>query len=214
MSKVHVVKVGDGISSIAFKNGHFPKTIWGHPENAPLREIRTDPDCLAAGDKVVVPSISPSTVSVPTDKRHVFRRKGVPTFFTLQLLGEHREKLVDVSYRLSLGGKWFSDWTDSTGRLGHWVPPSAGKGELLLDFEGPQGIVTQKIEVRVGQLAPINTIRGCLARLNNLSYEPGDTWEEEKTILAIKSMQRDVGLIESGRMDSETHQALFKLYGR
>ena len=82
----YVVKAGECMSSIAFKQGFFWQTLWDLSENSELQRVRKDPFVLLAGDRVHIPHIRPKMESGGTEQKHTFRRKGVPAHFTLTLL--------------------------------------------------------------------------------------------------------------------------------
>ena len=84
--KRHQVKQGDCISSIAEENGFFWETVWNHPENKELKELREDPNILFPGDIVFVPDIRPKEVSEPTNQVHKYQVKNAPAKLTLRIL--------------------------------------------------------------------------------------------------------------------------------
>src|SRR5262245_51728275 len=57
MSRTHTIQTGECISSVAYRYGFFPSTIWDHPENAELKRLRRDPNVLYADDAVHVPEL-------------------------------------------------------------------------------------------------------------------------------------------------------------
>ena len=48
----YTVRQGDSIASIAFDHGFRWETIWQHPNNAGIRELRENPYVLHPGDEL------------------------------------------------------------------------------------------------------------------------------------------------------------------
>src|SRR5437868_4102041 len=103
MARYHVVAKGDCLSSVAFQNGYFPGTIWEHPTNDELRELRGDPNVLLAGDRLFLPDKDPKTTTCATGKRHRFVRRGVPARFRLQILNADKPR-PNLKYKLTIDG--------------------------------------------------------------------------------------------------------------
>src|SRR5262245_19743157 len=82
----HRVARGDCLSSIGKQYGFSWKALWDHPQNAGLKEKRRDPNVLFAGDVVFVPKVQIKEEAVPTDQRHKFKLKDVPSKFRVRLL--------------------------------------------------------------------------------------------------------------------------------
>src|SRR4051812_18010485 len=107
MSSKHTVQSGDCISSIAAEHGFFPDTIWDHPENAALKQTRKAPNVLASGDVVYTPDRRVQELERPTEKRHRFKRIGVPDVLRLQMLDHDDQPIANRPYFLDIDGATF-----------------------------------------------------------------------------------------------------------
>jgi hypothetical protein len=212
MPKRHVVKPGDCIASIAFANGLFPPTVWDHPENAALKQLREDPNVLAPGDEVFVPDKEIEEASKATGASYRFRRKGVPSLVRVQLMDED-EPRVGVTWTLDVGGgAAVTGTTGSDGVVEAWVSPRLTRAVLSVETDdGPE-----QIEILLGHLDPIDTIEGVQGRLRNMGYGCDVTGElDESTRHAIELFQESIGHPDpSGELDDQTRQALLEGHGQ
>ncbi len=78
MSTNHTIRQGECIESLADRYGFYPETIWKHGDNSELRDLRKDQNILQPGDVVVIPDLTIREESAETEKKHTFRRRGVP----------------------------------------------------------------------------------------------------------------------------------------
>lgn len=78
MSTNHTIRQGECIESLADRYGFYPETIWKHSDNSELRDLRKDQNILQPGDVVVIPDLTIREESAETEKKHTFRRRGVP----------------------------------------------------------------------------------------------------------------------------------------
>ena len=177
--KKYTVKQGDCISSIAFKYGFFPDTIWNDSKNSKLKQDRKDPNALFPGDSLVIPEKQLKEEQCQAEQKHRFRRKGVPERLRIQFLtGDEEEDAPRkaIPYTLDITTKSGGPLpqkkgkTDNDGFLDEAIPPDASKGKIVLD----EGEDEQVHEGMLGHLDPIDTISGVQARLNNLDYDCGD----------------------------------------
>ena len=87
MSKIHTVRQGECLTSIAREYGLKSwRFLYEHPENEQLRALRNNPNALLPGDRIVIPEASAKSISGPTDKRHSYRIKGESTYLRLNML--------------------------------------------------------------------------------------------------------------------------------
>ena len=180
------IRPGDCASSIAFQHGLFVDTIWSHPENAALRQKRASAYVLQVGDDLFVPDPHPKDVPADTDKRHVFRRRGVPEVLRIRLLDPLDAPRAGVTYTLKIeGGAEIKGATDSDGWVIATIPPNAMRGTLELPDN-------ERYSLNLGHLEPADTILGMQQRLRNLRYpidkdSPGqlgpDTWSAVRKFL-------------------------------
>jgi len=222
-ARKYTVKQGDCISSIAFAYNLFPKTIWDHPDNAELKKLRKDPNALFHGDSLVIPDKESKEESCQSEKKHRFRRKGVPEKLRIQFrVGDEDEDAFrkQVPYTLDITTKSGrpvprkEGKTDNNGFLDESIPPDALKGIIVLD----EGEDEEVYEILLGHLDPIDTISGVKARLENLGYDCGedDDPQDQMTIDAIRDFQADNDLeILTGdfkEIDQDTLDKIEELY--
>jgi len=201
---VHVVKTGDCITSIADHYGFFWETVWKHENNAALRAIRSDPHTLIQGDRVFVPDLRAKEVVCNTGNRHRFRRKGIPALLRLQLFDGMKPR-DGQTFSITLDtGPVLTGSTDADGILCVALPTKARSGKLVI---GPDQFT---VELALGGLAPIETIEGAQARLQNLGFYAGrlDGKESEALAKATSRFQTAYGLPATGTIDEATRRLL------
>ncbi|MFO0586477.1 MAG: peptidoglycan-binding domain-containing protein [Polyangiaceae bacterium] len=202
MARYHVVAKGDCLSSIAFQNGYYPGTIWEHPNNDALRDLRGDPNVLFEGDQVFLPDKEPKTTACQTGKRHRFTKRGVPARFRLQILNADKPR-PNLDYKITIDGKIeIEGTTDGEGTLDIPIPPDARRGVLLLKEDGA------RYNLRFGGLSPMMADSGVRERLASLGYLRSLDAPEEDMPAAIAMFQRKNGLTATGVLDDATSEKI------
>src|SRR5262245_39240855 len=120
----YTAKAGDCISSIGFEHGLFAETLWDHPENQKLKELRKDMNTLHPGDTVSIPDLRVKEVSGASEQRHRFRRKGVPARFRVQMLNND-QPISRTQFVLDAGGQLQTGRTDNEGMIDVPISPDA-----------------------------------------------------------------------------------------
>lgn len=205
----HVVAQGECFTQIAFRAGFHPDTLWKHAANADLRKKRKNPHVLMAGDTVVVPEKQPGNASCGTEESHLFRRKGVPSRFTL-ILDEMGKPRANEAYRLIIDDSIVAEGvTDEDGSIAAAISPVAAHGLLLL------GEDRERIPLDFGCVDPITEVSGVQTRLQNLGYYLGEVDGEltDETRDAITDFQRAEDLPPDGELTGQTRQILLKRHG-
>lgn len=198
------VKQGDCISSIAYKHGFFPDTLWNHAENANLKQKRKDPNVLLPGDEVFVPEKEEKKESCATEQKHRFRKKGVPAKMKVRLL-INDEPRANEPYQLLIDDAfWKEGTTDKDGFIEQPIPPNAIKGELVVGKDGNE----ERYQFNFGTVAPLETEEGIKGRLQNLGY-PAD----EDLSSAIEAFQKKEGLEVSGNINEATRNKIKEKFG-
>jgi len=201
------IKQGDCISSIAYRYGFFPDTIWRHSGNAELRGQRSDPNLLYPGDVLEIPDMEPRHENASTDSRHRFVRRGVPAMLRLQLFDGAKPR-ENQSYDLTIDGVHSSSTTDSEGKIEHPIPPDAREAEIVI---GPD---EERYHLDLGNLDPVTELSGVQSRLNNLGYDSGPVDGEygEQTKRALLWFQGFSDLDQTGEPDDATIAKLEELH--
>jgi hypothetical protein len=224
MSQDYTVQDGDCVSSIAFENGFFWKTLWNHSSNADLKNKRKNPNVLLAGDIVHIPDLTIKKVPGATEATHKFKRKGVPEKLHIKLLDYDHKPRPNVSYKLLIEGTWRSGKSDGNGGITESIPPNAVTGKLIYpapDLIGPTGQPVPPhpknvvLILQLGHLNPLTEVSGLKARLANLGYYKGPIDEnlDSATKQAISTFQSRQGLPVTGAADDATQQKLQDLHG-
>lgn len=213
----YTVKLGDCMSSIAFENGFFWKTLWNLPENAALKTLRKNPNVLMTGDVVYIPDLRQKQVTRPTGALHQFVRKGVPEIFRMRLVGVHNKPRAHLDYVIVIDGVARRGKTDANGRIQESIPPNAKAGKLTVAGlpEGRRKPKPLVIRLLLGHLDPVSEISGVKARLANLGFYHGaiDGNLDAGTARAISAFQKKNGLPENGLADDATKALLQKAHG-
>lgn len=207
-----VAKADDSVESIAYRHGHDPDTLWNHPENQKLRELRSSMHVLLEGDRIYVPALRPKQLPRPTGARHSFRRRAVPSLLRLRLVLFGRP-VSRCPCRVE-----FPDHdplqleTDEDGHIEIPLWPDADPGRLVADLENGTAL---EFPLRPRKLDPVTTMSGVQARLSNLGLYRGeiDGLLNEGTLFALMRFQELQGLPRSGASDDATRAALLREHG-
>lgn len=233
---------GDCIDSIALRCGFFPDTLWNHGSNAELKRLRKDPNVLFPGDKLFIPDIQIREVDKPVEKKHKFRRKGIPAKLHLRFLKpkdppppkeepegagdesnyvdpdpaadakQEMEPIANAAFRLDVDG------TEIT----KGQTDGDGRVKISIPPDAVSGLFTfypgtpkeRVIPLSLGEMDPVETIIGARKRLSNLGY-PCTIVNELTPELkdALASFQRDNGLKAKGELNDETKAKLKEKHG-
>lgn len=203
---MHKVKQGDCIPSIAEKHGIKWETIWDHPENATLKEKRQNPNILCPGDLIFIPEMEKKYEDVETEQTHTFQKNSGQVKLFLHLV-INDESLINHDYELIIDGTFFSGTTDNEGMLECLIPANAKEGKLQTNIynEITEKEETETFILELGNLDPIDTIKGLQGRLKNLGFysDKIDGVLTETTISAIRSFQRKHELDDTVKITSE-----------
>lgn len=208
MAVNHQVKQGDCISSIAYENGFFPETIWDHPKNAGLKELRKDPNVLVPNDTVFVPDKQIKEVAEPTNQVHKYQLKNAPAVFSVQLFDFLEKPRANQFFEMKIDDKFErSGTTTSEGIAEISLPPNAKRGVMTV------GEDSETIEFHFGYLESSDNVRGMQARLQNIGFECAvDGKLDEEMTEVLKSFQRRFDLPLTGKSDSKTLEKLEEIH--
>jgi N-acetylmuramoyl-L-alanine amidase len=212
------------MSSIAYENGFFWKTLWNHPSNAALKTKRKNPNVLMEGDVVFIPDLTVRQEPGATEMQHKFILKGVPEIFRMKLLDAYHKPRPNVAYVLVIEGNAQRGTTDANGEVKVPIPPNAKTGKITFapahatDKTGkpiPGRPQTQVMVLQLGNLDPISETSGLQSRLASLGFYRGsaDGNPEDALKLAIRAFQKRKGLPVTGVADDATTAAIQQLHG-
>ena len=214
MGETHVVGQGEHLTQITEQYGFRDfRTIWEHPDNAELRQLRRSPNVLLPGDVLHIPAKQTNFFACQTGAKHRFQIGAPALLLRLALRDFGNEPLVDTSCEIQVDGKTLLLRTDANGRVE--VPISPTAREATLTFKDPLVPFDHVVPIKIGHLDPVEVLSGQMARLNNLGYITRPLEEVDDTIFAhtVQEFQCDVGLKVSGVCDAATQAKLKQLHG-
>ena len=210
------------MSSIAYENGFFWKTLWNLGQNADLKAKRKNPNVLMEGDTVHIPDLTIRQEPGATEATHKFMLKGVPEILRMKLLDANHKPRANLSYTIIIEGVSKKGTTDGKGELKESIPPNAKSGQLIIpscpDKNGkpiPGKPPMRTLNLQLGNLNPITELTGFKSRLANLGFYkgPSDNNLDTNTKQAIRGFQRTMGLPVTGVADAATQAQLQGIHG-
>ena len=199
----HTIQQGECVSSIAFAHGFLPEKVWMDSQNAGLRELRKDMHVLLPGDVLWIPDLTEREVTAASDKKHRFRRKGVPEKLKLQFYDESDEPVADCPCTVDIDGEQESLRTDGQGKLELKISPSARLAKVTFDTDKPEW-KELLFEFQLGGLDPITEESGVRQRLENVGCL-GEGMSLEDGVRAFQKME---GMEETGTVDDALRSKL------
>jgi hypothetical protein len=197
--------------SMAEDSGFLWETIWNHPDNAQLKQLRKDPNIIFPGDVVTIPDKDPRIESAPTDQRSQFVKKTERAQVRLRLLDLKRKPRANVDYVATVDGANFTGKTDGDGYIKLSVKRNAREVKLKVT----EGSKTDDYTLPLGAIDPLDELSGVQHRLTNLGYrcdsEQGALGEVTKS--ALRAFQKEMNLRVTGEIDDSTRQKLKDLHG-
>jgi hypothetical protein len=206
----YTVHQGDHLSGIAEQFGFQNiDTIWNHPNNAALKQLRKNPHILFPGDVLFIPDKTDKNAPAPTTKLNKFQIDLTKLKLNLKLQDVNGDPIASKPVTITLEGEIVPPpSTNGSGQTSSTIKKSAKNGLLMVgDLQFP---------FLVGSLDPIDQPTGQIARLNNLGYEAGDTTTVDADAFesAVEEFQCDNGIKPvTGKCDASTQGTLQKVHG-
>lgn len=208
-SRVHVVRPGECLSSIALEHGIYDwKRLYDAPENKDLRRRRPNPNVLYPGDKVSIPDLPQRKETCATGSSHRFVARRAKHVLRMVVTDHRGAPAKNEPFKVHIESPPISKSgvTTDEGLIEVAVPPSVRKA--LVEILGTV------LEIQPGMLDPVSHVRGIQARLNNLGFDAGnvDGVIGRKTRRAIHRFQLAHGLQPSGEIDDKTRRELLRVH--
>lgn len=215
MAVYHTVKQGEHLSGIAAQYGfrHYA-TLWEHPENKALKELRGNPNVLFPGDRVFIPDKESKRMARQSGARHRFRVKEQTLTLRLVIEDIYEKPVGNADYELIVGAETLALATDGEGRLEHEVPVRIKDVELLIK-DSATPLKNVSLLLRIGELDPVTEVSGQIARLRNLGYYTGSVKEVDQRLflMAVEEFQCDQKLTVDGVCGHATQAKLKAVHG-
>jgi hypothetical protein len=202
------IRQGDCLASLALARGFDPQTLWDHPGNAALKELRHSPQALLPGDQLEIPALEEREEGVATGSVGRFKLTVGPVKLRIRLT-RHAEPRADEAYELIFEEQTIAGTTDGDGWIDQAIPAAATRATLsLLDGAEVYGLM-------LGHLDPHDSPSGIQQRLRALGFYFGAVDEDmgAQTQAALRRFQSKGGLSVTGEADETTLNALRDAYG-
>jgi Putative peptidoglycan binding domain len=206
----HVVRQGESILSLSRRYGVPSDSVFNHPDNAELRDRNRDLGILHPGDRITIPDLEIKEVTGATDQRHQFRCTNRNTWLRVQFFTKD-EPRANEPYVVRIGTQEIRGELNAEGWLEVRVPADTQEAVLLLGDESNP----EQIDLRVGNLDPVDEVTGLQQRLNNLGFFCGEESGEQNPDMqeALRMFQAKHGLEQTGELDDATRDRLRQIHG-
>jgi hypothetical protein len=212
LTKIHEVRPGECVLSIAAEARLPWQKIWYHPENEELRNRRKLGNILYPGDRIAIPEPEIGLVQGETEKRHKFclRNNMVELRIRVHDLDGPRAK---EPYHIEIGGRVYRGQTletDADGMAICRVPATAEYAELII------GKNEDVYELMIGHMDPIDTVTGIHGRLQNMGFEVGgvhspyDDQSAEAMAAFLLEQKEDLNKRNVADPDNQENQSILK----
>jgi hypothetical protein len=209
--QLHTVATGDCVDHLALDHGLFSDAVWDHARNQSLRSRRESRNVLQKNDQVFIPPIRRNQVDAQVTKRHILKRRGVPSRLRIRLFND-LQQLGNIAWTLRISGQATLDGTtNSNGILEAWVPASASSATLAFVSDGE----AREVSIALGALIPAHESGGWRQRLRNLGFrcEPDESKElSAEDQGALERFQDSWGLPVTGKPDSATIDKIYAVH--
>jgi hypothetical protein len=201
----HDVKQGETLIGLAVGNGIATwKEILDHPENAALKQTRTDPGILKEGDRVFIPNREMRHEAAAVDAKHPFTISRRKAWIRLALKDANGVALSGT-YELTVGAVAAAGAIPAGGIIEQAVPVTATSGTLKVQTTTGD---SEEWELLIGHMDPLDEESGVLARLRNLGFCRTD----DGLVAAVSAFQERTGLEITGVVDDAFRTKLKSYY--
>jgi hypothetical protein len=217
--RAHIVQQGEHLAGLAARMGFDAEEVWNHAANEELRSQRRSPQILAPGDILYVPDPGPPDtgyLEARTQNRYV---ASVPRLeVRMHMAWGPDEPIANEPFVVHGLAQPVEGTTGGDGLARFEIPAFAQHLRIELPAQGVS------MPVDVGYLDPVDRRSGLRARLAAQGYlddrdllDPnanvGTDQIDEGLGRAVRALQRDRGLEESGEVDDATREALEGSHG-
>ena len=201
----HDVKQGETLIGLAVANGIATwSEILDHPENAALKQKRTDPGILKEGDRVFIPNREMRHEAAAVDAKHPFTISRRKAWIRLALKDANGAALAGT-YELTVGAVSAAGAIPAGGIIEQAVPVTASSGTLKVQTTTGD---SEEWSLLIGHMDPLDEESGVLARLRNLGFCRSD----DDLAAAVSAFQERVGLDVTGAVDDALRTKLKSYY--
>ncbi|MBK8268653.1 MAG: peptidoglycan-binding protein [Planctomycetes bacterium] len=158
---------------------------------------------LCTGDAVFVPDLRPKSDSGSLDQHYKFVRLGEPSKLLVRLLDDDDPR-ANTPWTLEFAGRNFDGVTDDDGNLAIPIRGNTKSVTLRVGHPGDEDVY----QLDLGDVEPIETDSGVVARLENLGYLNNQNADTGNLSEAVRAFQARHGMKTTGQLDGETREKL------
>lgn len=211
----YIVRQGEHLIGIAARLGFDADEVWNDAQNEELREERGSGQVLAPGDVLFVPEPTEEPCGLDPETLNRYEVTMPKVVIRFQLRAE-RQILADEPYRIDGLRMPLTGTSDGDGMIEEEIPAQVRSVRVTLTERD------HAFDVVIGHLDPVSQRSGVLQRLRNSGWMPhlddleqrsGSSVrrrddEDRDMAAAIRRLQAEHGLEQTGELDDETRRAL------